>query len=89
MAISSKANGILQPAAKMKTYRCYDLFVRCLLGNYNFRNKNVSRADIEQGNSVSKIDMTSRYLFPGSFIFFHAFYWSWYWDTASFEMSLV
>jgi hypothetical protein len=73
----------------MKTYTCYDLFFRCLLGNYNFRNKNVSRADIEQGNSVSKIDMISRYLFPGSFIFFHAFYWSWYWDTASFEMSLV
>ncbi|VDI64690.1 gamma-aminobutyric acid receptor subunit alpha [Mytilus galloprovincialis] len=82
-----KSNGIIPTESNVRHYSCYNLFLRCLVGNYQFRNQNVARADLENGNSVSKIDMTSRYFFPASFIFFHAFYWSWYWDSGNFQTS--
>ncbi|XP_076071906.1 gamma-aminobutyric acid receptor subunit alpha-6-like [Mytilus galloprovincialis] len=82
-----KSNGIISTESNVRHYSCHNLFLRCLVGNYQFRNQNVARADLENGNSVSKIDMTSRYFFPASFIFFHAFYWSWYWDSGNFQIS--
>ncbi|XP_052075913.1 gamma-aminobutyric acid receptor alpha-like [Mytilus californianus] len=85
--INNETNGIISTESKVRHYSCYNLFLRCLVGNYQFRNQNVARADLQNGNSVSKIDMTSRYFFPASFIFFHAFYWSWYWDSGNLQSS--
>lgn len=80
---STKTNGIAQTLEKIKKYTCYDLFFRCLVGNYNFRNKKVALADLQSGNSVSRIDIVCRYIFPASFVFFHGFYWVWYWDSGT------
>jgi len=54
------------------------MFWRCLIGNFKYRVKKVQSADVARGNSESKIDIASRYLFPGSFGIFHIVYWSWY-----------
>ncbi|XP_021340082.1 gamma-aminobutyric acid receptor alpha-like [Mizuhopecten yessoensis] len=57
-------------------YHCLVNFWRCIVGSY--RAQKTGRSD---QNSVSKIDLTSRLLFPGSFGLFHIFYWSWYLGT--------
>lgn len=58
---------------KNKTHNvCLVNFWRCIVGSYR-----AQKAGREL-NSVSKIDLTSRLLFPGSFGLFHIFYWSWY-----------
>ncbi|XP_033742547.1 gamma-aminobutyric acid receptor alpha-like [Pecten maximus] len=57
-------------------HHCPVNFWRCIVGSY--RAQKSGRSDL---NSVSKIDLTSRLVFPGSFGLFHIFYWSWYLGT--------
>ncbi|KAK3108581.1 hypothetical protein FSP39_011219 [Pinctada imbricata] len=64
--------------SRQRRQRCGNLFWKCLVGNFRYRQDRIQNADVEAGNSVSKIDITSRYLFPASFALFHIVYWSWY-----------
>ena len=71
-------NGHIHTKIILNNERCYTLFWRCLVGNVKYRADKEMSADRTRGNSVSKIDITSRYLFPGSFVVFHIVYWAWY-----------
>ncbi|XP_062569632.1 gamma-aminobutyric acid receptor subunit alpha-2-like [Saccostrea cucullata] len=72
-------NGVNLSKLPRKTQsRCLFLFCKCLIGNFRFRYDMVASADITSGNSVSNIDILSRYIFPFSFCLFQAFYWAWY-----------
>ncbi|PVD34489.1 hypothetical protein C0Q70_05764 [Pomacea canaliculata] len=57
------------------TQDCPRLFWRCFIGNFEYRLKRVMAADPEAGNSVSNIDMVSRYAFPLTFIIINMLYW--------------
>ncbi|XP_061189072.1 gamma-aminobutyric acid receptor subunit alpha-1-like [Saccostrea echinata] len=72
-------NGVNLSKVPRKTRsRCPLLFCKCLIGNFRFRYDMVASADTASGNSVSYIDILSRYIFPFSFCLFQAFYWAWY-----------
>ncbi|XP_078324643.1 gamma-aminobutyric acid receptor subunit alpha-1-like [Crassostrea virginica] len=75
---TSGNNLVAWKVGKSTQTMCPALFCKCLLGNFRFRNKMVETADVMSGNSVSSIDIWSRYLFPCSFGLFQAFYWTWF-----------
>ncbi|XP_064637795.1 gamma-aminobutyric acid receptor alpha-like isoform X2 [Lineus longissimus] len=55
---------------------CCSMFMECLKGNSKYRDlKSLSR-QLDGINSVSKIDIYSRFLFPICFVVFSALYWS-------------
>ena len=54
------------------------LFMRCLTGNMKYRSKQREKGVKEIGNSVSNIDIWSRYIFPPTFFMFNIVYWTWY-----------
>uniref|UniRef100_K1PI24 U3 small nucleolar ribonucleoprotein protein IMP3 n=1 Tax=Magallana gigas TaxID=29159 RepID=K1PI24_MAGGI len=79
--LNEDQNGVLDwnsTIGKETQTGCMILFCRCLLGNFRFRYNMVKSADAANGNSVSSIDILSRYIFPLSFCLFQAFYWAWY-----------
>ena len=54
------------------------LFMRCFTGNMKYRSKHRETGVKEIGNSVSDIDIWSRYVFPPTFLLFNIVYWTWY-----------
>lgn len=54
---------------------CIASLWRCLTGNTDYRLQRQKSADLEAGNSVSDIDMVSRFLFPLTFSLFNLLYW--------------
>ncbi|XP_048773354.2 gamma-aminobutyric acid receptor alpha-like [Ostrea edulis] len=73
----ARGNDVMPSRVPRKT-GCPLLFCKCFLGNFRFRYDMVEFTDIAAGNSVSSIDILSRYIFPFSFCLFQAFYWAWY-----------
>ncbi|KAL3878499.1 hypothetical protein ACJMK2_030843, partial [Sinanodonta woodiana] len=56
----------------------FSLCLICLSGNMTYRSSLTQKADAEKGNSISRIDVLSRCLFPSMFLAFNCIYWFWY-----------
>ncbi|XP_059150903.1 gamma-aminobutyric acid receptor subunit alpha-1-like [Physella acuta] len=73
---TSKTNKLV--AASKRCHSCLLTFWICIIGSSTYRQKRTESADPETGNSVSDIDMVSRYLFPLTFGIINLCYWLMY-----------
>ena len=65
---------------------CCSKFYYCLVGDHKYRDlrkRSSMQSKAGRINSVSKVDMASRILFPLAFAIFNAVYWAFYLDHGS------